>query len=93
METRRSIKELLQLMLDNQDYFIIGMCNWIHNLLEDNLINKEEHRILYRYIQSNRPSIFSSIDAFLNRNNLFYWKSCDINPRLKWIKKHIKKFS
>jgi hypothetical protein len=44
-----------------------------------------------RYIRKNRPSKFSSIDAFECRNSNYYWKIRDINPRIKWLKKHIKK--
>jgi hypothetical protein len=83
----RAIKTLLQLMLDNQDLFKSGLCNWSDKLP----INYEEWRTLKKYIKENRPSMFSSTNAFLHCTDCYYWKIGDIKPRLKWINKHIQK--
>lgn len=60
-------------------------------LMGTHRITSEEEYSLQHYIDVNRPSIFSSIDAFIHCNNVFYWTPGDIKPRIKWIKKHIKK--
>ncbi len=88
----KPIKELLQVMLDNQNLFHRGLCDWTMRLYHFDKITADEHLFLHRYIKSNKPSIFSSIDCFLEkmRGSLFYWKPGDIKPRIKWIKKHIK---
>lgn len=86
----RTIKELLQIMLDNKDLFQRGLCGWAFRIHEHNIINNEELLELEDYIINNRPSKYSSISAFIHRDSLFYWSYDDISPRIKWIKKHIK---
>jgi hypothetical protein len=88
--TRRSIKELLQVMLDNQDCFLFGLCTWATKLYVKGFINVEEASKLHKYIQSNRPSKWSSISAYKCRNTPYFWRCGNIKPRVKWIKKHIK---
>jgi hypothetical protein len=87
----RTIKELLQLMLDNQNLFERGLCHWNDILYRKCLITKKERTKLYVYIQDNRPSMVSSIEAFISRDSEYYWKFGNIKPRIEWIKKHIKK--
>lgn len=86
----RNIKQLLEIMLDNQQEFSSGLCGWISNLRFENIINHDEFLLLRKYINDNRPNKFSSISAYKNRDSGFYWKRKDIKPRIKWIKKHIK---
>ena len=85
----RDIKALLQIMLDNQKVFQSGLCSWASGLP----LSYEEWRNLKKYIKENRPSMFSSTDAFLHCTDCHYWKVGDINPRLKWINQHIQKLS
>lgn len=87
----RTIKELLQLMLDNKQLFKEGLCNWKDELWITDGIDTHEYIHLGRYIANNRPSPFSSINAFVNRNWVYYWTKGDIKPRIKWLKKHIAK--
>lgn len=89
----KTIKELLQIMLDNPNYFRSGLCRWAESLCYRHpfLITDLECRLLKEYIKSNRPNWLSSIDAFKRRDSVFYWKPDNIEPRIKWIKKHIKK--
>ena len=89
----RSIKELLQVMLANQDLFKTGLCNWSLQLEIWSIISEEEEMLLKDYIWENRPSKWSSVDAFKRRNDTYYWVCGDIQPRIKWIEKHIKKLS
>lgn len=86
----RSIKELLEIMLDNQQDFSQGLCSWVSSLRYEQKINHIEFVLLRNYIGNNRPNRFSSIGAYKNRSSSFYWKRGDIKPRIEWIKKHIK---
>jgi len=87
----RPIKELLEITLENQQCFVGGLCGWLENLYRSNLIEFEEWDELQNYADNNKPSIYSSVDRFRHRNSDYWWKSGDITPRIKWIKKHIKK--
>jgi hypothetical protein len=83
----RSIKELLQLMLDNQDLFSTSLCYWVTNLCHKK-ISYFEYQLLSNYIHKNAP--FShKINIF--KTSPFYWKKEDIAPRILWLKKHISK--
>jgi len=86
----RPINELLELLLNNKSSFRYGLCSWVSNLKYRNILSRQEGALLLDYIDNNRPSKWSSIDAFIHRNKGFFWKEGDINPRIKWIKKHIK---
>jgi hypothetical protein len=87
----RSIKELLQVMLDNQSCFTTGLCHWTTDLYYNSLITRNERYILLDYINESRPSMFSSIDTFLSKDSDYYWKCRNIKPRIKWLKKQISK--
>lgn len=87
----RNLSELLQIMLDNKEAFWTGLCQWNAQLSHDGILTGEEERRIKKYIVENRPSMFSSIAAFKSRQDMYYWPSCDIKPRIKWLKKHIKK--
>lgn len=85
----RSIKELLQLMLDNQQRFDYGLCHWSDALYGNGIITGSEHTKLKRYIKNNRPFLTRIVRWY----DMYWWKEGDITPRIKWIKKHIKKNS
>ena len=92
----RPIKELLKLMLENEECFKPfqdGLCGWVNILYIRKIIKEEEYTVLRKYMNDNKPSIFSSVERFRNRNSDYWWKMGDIKPRIKWIKKHIKKNS
>ena len=93
MKEERGIKELFEVMLNNQKLFTKSLCSWSSRLRVNKQITLEEDIFLYRYIAENRPSKFSSHNAWLHRNYSYYWECGDIKPRIKWIKKHIKKLS
>jgi hypothetical protein len=80
MKQERSIDELLEVMLDNTAEFEDGLCKWRYNLR--NKISDEEHIRLHRYIEKNRPWFCFGTH---------YWPKGKLEPRLKWIRKHIKK--
>ena len=91
----RTIKELLEILLNNQEPFNNGLCSWVFYLYHIDKINFEEHNILRKYIENNKPSIFSSFDCFKEQFSTsgYYWAPKHIEPRIKWIKKHIKRNS
>lgn len=95
----RSIKELLEVMLDNKDLFMSGLCMWSTSLYVRDIISYDEHIVLKNYIRSNRPPFYDNFTIFchtIRRDNPayhYYWKDGKIKPRIKWIQKHIAKNS
>lgn len=89
----RTIKELLELMLEHQECFSAGLCQWNDRLYLNNIITCEESDELQYYINNNRPSKYSSLDAYNHQHSGYYWADRNIKPRIKWLKKHIKKNS
>ncbi len=88
---QRSIKELLELMLDNQQLFTDGLCCWAITLRWQGKINNVEQLRLHFYIKDNPPLLVYLRKIIMNGG--YYWKPGDIAPRIKWINKHIKKNS
>lgn len=89
----RTEKQLLEVMLSNMHLLLGGLCYLNDRLYTHKLITDDEHAVIYRYIRDNRPSKFSSWNAFWNRNKLFYWTRGNVKHRVKWLNKHIKKLS
>ena len=87
----RTIKELLQVMLEHEKLFHTGLCSWCQDLYRHDIITYDELFSLRKYIDTNRPSKWSSFAALTYRKNIYYWRPCDIGYRIKWIKKHLKK--
>ena len=85
METRR-IHVLLEIMLDNKDLFYKGLCGWTYALLFADLISSKEAFLLNDYIDNNRPFNLRTIFG-----KSFYWKKGKLDPRIKWLEKHINK--
>jgi hypothetical protein len=90
-ENTRTIKELLTIMLNNQNLFKDGLCIWASILCLNEIITPKERLVLKEYINNNRPNFYESKKAFVGYVSLspYYWDMNDINPRLKWIEKHI----
>ena len=78
----RTIKKLLQLMLDNKIKFESGLCRLSANLHGRSIINENEWFLINKYINENRP---------INYDLPFYWKKGDVAPRIEWLKEHINK--
>ena len=91
MEKQRTIKELLQVMLDSQHLFRRGLCQWTNDLHYSGLISFSESKVINTYIQTNKPSLFSSFQAFICYGEAYFWFIGDIEPRIKWLKQHINK--
>jgi hypothetical protein len=89
----RTTKELLEVMLKYQDFYDAGLCAWVNSLHLCKIISTEEGFHLKRYIKNNRPNKYSSFECFIHRDSAYYWEMVNLAPRIKWIKKHIKKLS
>jgi hypothetical protein len=77
-------------MFDSQNLFQFGLCRWTTKLYWQSKISYEERRILLDYIEKNAPLSFIIRD-FCDYSDGYYWKSGNIKPRLRWLKKHINK--
>jgi len=88
---QRTIKELLELMLEHKKHFKDGLCNWIAQLNNEHIITTDEYWLLKKYINKNRP-IYKRYNPYMlfNNNYGYYWIENFITPRISWIKKHIK---
>jgi hypothetical protein len=77
-----NINTLLCRMLYHQELFKKGMCGWISRMEEHNIISPEEREYLLRYIHKNKPPT-ELIKGF-------FWEKGEIEPRIDWIKEHLK---
>jgi len=85
----RTIKEILEIMLENKHLFGSGLCNWNAMMYDNKKISHAEYRELRDYIKKNKPITWYNLLG--DNANAYYWKPRDINPRIRWIEKHIKK--
>lgn len=81
----RTIRELLKIMLDNQELFQTGLCGWCHKLYFKDIITKDEYYIIRNYIYKYPTKRYKTA-----ANSSYYWEIGDIDSRIKWLKKHIK---
>lgn len=90
----RTIKELLQVMLQHKDLFETGMCYWVGTLDIQGIITESEARALSKYIRCNRPYYFSWTN-FINgyTPEWHFFPPGKLKPRIYWIKRHIKRLS
>ena len=79
----RTIKQLLELMLERQDLFFFGLCGWAELLLINDLIKEVEYRLLRQYINENKPDKTSDW--------IYYFEPREITPRIEWINQQIEK--
>ena len=97
----RTKKELGQILLDNQDLFLItnsaytgGLCPWIIELMYAHKITNEEKDKLKEIIYNNRPkkTMYNYIynpDKIKDNDAAYFWEKGFITPRIKWINKHL----
>jgi hypothetical protein len=80
----RNIKELLEILLYavHQDQDFHGMCYTISRCLQ---FTQGEKRILTAYLELNRPWHVELLEKS------YWWKEGNKRPRIKWLKKQIKK--
>ena len=79
----RTIRQLLKIMLDNQQYFETGLCRWANELRICRLINFEEQKNIEHYIDKFPTEQYTTLGS------IYYWEPCLIEPRIEWLKKHI----
>ena len=91
----RTQKELLEVMLANIGSLRSGLCFLSSELFTQGIITFDEHIVMGNYIKYHKPSIFSSWNAFIHdcSRSPYYWSRGDVEPRIKWLKQHIKKLS
>lgn len=90
----RTIKELLQVMLQHKDLFETGMCYWVGTLDRQDIITGSEARALLKYIRCNRPYYFSWTNFINNyKSEGYFFPAGKLKPRIYWIEKHIKRLS
>ena len=88
----RSYKELLQLMIDNHEHFLGGLCRLASRIYYYDIINYNEWIKLDDYIGSHRPKRGKHYDPF-QKDSVYYWKEDEWPPRLAWLLDQIKKCS
>jgi len=81
----RSIKTLLELLLDNQQFFCTGLCSWIKSLYSCGFINLGEYNLLIDYLEIHKPNLEQN-----KKKRLYWWPMCVLKYRVKWIEEHIK---
>lgn len=84
------LKRLFIRVLNNQDCFKSGLCLWIWDVGNKNVLNYKQCMLLENYIKVNL--LYGS---YYNKNIHFpyYWEYGQIQPRIDWIDEQIKKLS
>lgn len=86
----RTTKELLIILRDNIELSTInGLCFLNITLLYKNIITDAEHTIIHDYIYNNQPSKKSKLYGGSD-NGFYYWPKGEKEPRLRWLKYHIR---
>ncbi len=88
----RSLKELFEIILENEYLFASGLCGLIYNLLYNDTITLTESIKLIKYIDSHRPKRGKHYDKSCG-SNPFYWPIYSWSPREAWLRDQIKKLT
>lgn len=90
--TCKRINEILVLLLNHYEQRKPNcpMCIVLGDYFDKHFISRRHYIAAADYINSNRPSAFSSFAAFKHRNSVTYWPTKDYKNRINWLKKHIK---
>jgi len=85
----RTTKKLLEILYDNYETHPISnsMCMQCIRMQITNKITFDENQRLKEYIEKHKP-FFSKF-----RKDAYYWNPRKRKPRIRWLKKHIKKLS
>jgi hypothetical protein len=78
------VEKVLKLLLDNQDLFSTGICDWVGSLEKINLITETELLWMDDYLKNNVPQKRLSIFGFV-------WDCGVIEPRIEWINAQLNK--
>jgi hypothetical protein len=82
---KRTEKELIELMLDNQDLFVTGLCKWVQEIYFYKLITFNEYRVLLSTFIDNSPNTEIGI-------GFYWWDSCNIEPRIDFLNNLLEKY-
>jgi hypothetical protein len=89
-------KKLLELFIEYKHHYYTGLCCFLQNLYEANIIEWGEYRALNRFITVNDPkkvktrvwySLFKK-----TKKSLYYFEVCCYWRRLRWLKFLVKKY-
>ena len=83
----RSEKELLQVLLDNMDYFQTGLCRVITHLYLVDQIKYNELYLVRKYIRKNAPEMYDESGCL----SVFNWVKGEKQPRIDWLNEQIQK--
>jgi hypothetical protein len=90
---RKRMAALLQRMLDHEELFNVGLCMWAASMETAGYFTAREEFDVRDYIGRNRPTERWTYDALFYQNgpdSVYYWKTFELGPRKRWLKKHIK---
>jgi hypothetical protein len=78
------VEKVLKLLLNNQDLFSTGICDWVESLEKNKLITETEILWMDDYLKNNKPKIRFSMLCF-------WWDCGKIEPRIEWINAQLNK--
>ena len=90
----RSLKELLCLLwitINADENFEFGLCATVNYLSLKDKLNFSEYKLLYNYIQTNRPKWYQKHYSKADKHSGYYWAHGSKQPRLDWLTTHNKK--
>jgi phage antirepressor YoqD-like protein len=76
---RATTIELFEVLLENKQLFKNGLCAWIMEVMNKDLITNKECKLLRSYLRENIPK----------RTYTFSWEVGLISPRVEWINMQI----
>lgn len=87
----RTTKELLKVVLNNINMITGGLCGIVNELYNIDIISFEESKKLLEYIKDNRPQKGSRLYQYRSPITIaWYWTICAKEPRIRWLKYHIR---
>ena len=94
MENTRDLKTLLEILLEEvESHCPRGLCDRVNSLYWNDLISCKEKSLLHKFLDTHRPKWYQYGYSFKYRNDVYWWKSGDKTPRIKFLKNWINKLS
>jgi len=82
----RTIKELLELLLENSCFINEGLCDLVRRLQAGGVISMKEYMILREYFLNNE---YPDGEKF----RPYWWNPGEFEPRVEWLKLQIARYS
>ena len=79
--------------LDERGPFYIGICAAVQTLRNNNIIAGNDFTLIHSYVKSvtkTRKVFYNCNGEKVSDKNQFVWSPFNIEPRIKWLDKHIK---